>query len=268
MIEALDQPFIQRALAAGILVGALGSYFGVFVVQRGLSFLGDGLAHAAFGGVALGLLLGMEPLWVAVPFTVAVALGISWVRERTRLGADTAIGIFFSVSVALGVVFLSMTGRYTADAFTFLFGSILAVSEADLLVMSLVALATALGWRLWGRWAYATFDRELALADHLPVVRDDYFLTAYIAVAIVVGVKLVGIILITAFLVIPAATAHLFARSFTGMTVLAESLSVTSSLVGLALSYQLDIPSGATIILVQAASFFASMALTRVVRHP
>ena len=266
MFEGLDQPFIQRALVAGVLVAWLGSYFGAFVVQRGLSFLGDGLAHAAFGGVALALLLGIEPLWVAVPFTVAVALAITWVRERTRLGADTTVGIFFSVSVALGVVFLSLKRGYTADAFTFLFGSILAVSGVDLWIIALVVIATALAWPLWGRWAYATFDRELALADRLPVARDDYLLTAYIAVAVVVGVKLVGIVLITAFLVIPAATARLFARSFATMTIFAQGFGVASVLVGLLLSYRLDIPSGASIILVQAGIFFASMVLAQAAR--
>src|SRR5207244_2798154 len=120
-LNMLALPFMQRALIAGLLVGFLASYFGAFVVQRGMSFLGDGLAHAAFGGVALGLLLGLNPLWVAVPFTLVVAFGITWVQERTRLGSDTAIGIFFAVSIALGVIFLSWRKQYTADAFTYLF---------------------------------------------------------------------------------------------------------------------------------------------------
>jgi zinc transport system permease protein len=147
------------------------SYYGVLIVQRGLSFLGDGLAHAAFGGVALGLLLGAEPLWIAVPFTVAVAVGITWVRERTELGGDTAVGIFFAVSVALGVVFLSLKRGYSTDAFTYLFGSILAVTRADLWVTALMVLIAAATGPLWRRWAYATFDRELALADRQPVLR-------------------------------------------------------------------------------------------------
>ena len=99
MIDLFSHPFIQRAFIGGILIGFLASYYGVFVVQRGLSFLGSGLAHAAFGGVALGLLLHTEPLWIAVPFTIFVALGITWVKDRTELSGDTAIGIFFSVSI-------------------------------------------------------------------------------------------------------------------------------------------------------------------------
>src|SRR5262245_21667244 len=107
LVEMLSLPFMQRALLAGALLGALASYLGAFIVQRGLGFLGEGLAHAAFGGVALGLLLRTEPLTVAIPFTVAVAVGINWVKERARLAGDTAIGVFFAVSMALGILFLS-----------------------------------------------------------------------------------------------------------------------------------------------------------------
>ena len=261
MLDILGYPFMQRALVAGLVVGMLASYYGVFVVQRQLSFLGTGLAHAAFGGVALGLLLGAEPLWIAVPFTIVVALAIFWVRQQTTLSGDTAVGIFFDVAVALGIVFLSLKRTFSADAFAYLFGSILAVSEADVWVALLVA-AAALGTApLWSRWAYATFDRELALADGLPVVRDDYLLAVLLAVTIVVAVKVVGILLIVAFLVIPPATARLLARTFRTMTLCAVGIGIVSVLLGLVASYHFDMPSGATIILVQAALFFTAFAL-------
>ncbi len=263
MLDALHHPFMQRALIAGVLVGFLASYFGVFVVQRGLSFLGDGLAHAAFGGVALGLLLQVEPLWVAVPFTMAAAAGIIWVKEQTRLGGDTAIGIFFAVSMALGVVFLSIKRNYTAEAFTYLFGSILGVTPTDLLVASVVALAALATWPLWSRWAYSTFDRELAQADRLRVVRDDYLLAIALAVTVVVAVKVVGVVLVAAFLVIPAASARLVSRRFLSMTVLSAAIGVTSAVVGLLVSYQLDIPSGPAIILLQAGLFVGAVLARR-----
>lgn len=252
-------PFMQRALIGGLLVGFLASYYGVFVVQRGLSFLGSGLAHAAFGGVALGLLLNTEPLWIAVPFTIIVAVGIAWVRDKTELGSDTAVGIFFAVSMALGVVFLFLRQRYTDDAFTYLFGSILAVTNRDILFAAAVVLLTLLLWPLWKRWAYATFDRELALTDRLPIVRDDYLLSVLIAITVVVSIKVVGIVLIAAFLVIPAATARLVSRTFHTMTMISVAVGMSSAVVGLILSYFLDIPSGAIIILVQAALFFLAM---------
>jgi zinc transport system permease protein len=259
MVEILSLPFMQRALIGGAMVGFLASYYGVFVVQRGLSFLGSGLAHAAFGGVALGLLLRTEPLWVALPFTVLVAIGIAWVRYRTQLSSDTAVGIFFSVSMALGIVFLFLRREYTADAFTFLFGSILAVTETDILITLTIVVITLFTYPLWKRWAYASFDRELAQTDRLPVIKDDYLLSILIAITVVVAIKVVGIVLIAAFLVIPAATARVLSRTFRMMTIISVIIGVLGALAGLILSYYVDIPSGATIILIQALLFFISM---------
>jgi zinc transport system permease protein len=255
MLEALEYPFMQRALIAGLMVAFLASYYGVFVVQRGLSFLGNGLAHAAFGGVALGLLLRREPLLVAVPFTVFISFAITWVRQRTTLASDTVIGIFFAVSMAAGIIFLAMQEDYTADAFSYLFGSILAITETDLWVTGFVVLLAILAQPLWGRWAYATFDRELAMADRVPVVLDEYLLSMLLSVTIVVSVKVVGIVLISAFLVIPAAAARLLAHKFSTMTWLSVVFGLVSTIAGLWGSYLLDVPSGATIVLIQAAIF-------------
>lgn len=263
MIDALGLPFIQRALVAGVLVGALASYYGVFVVQRRMSFLGIGLSHAAFGGVALGLLLQVNPMWVAAPFTVLVALGISWITARGKVAGDTAIGVLFAVAVALGVVFLSLRRAYTADAFAYLFGSILAVEGVDLWIMAGLAALTLLAAPMWRRWAYATFDRDLARADRVPVARDDYVLAALLAVTVVAAVKLVGIILAAAFLVIPAATARLLTRTFRTMTVLAITVGVVSAVAGLFASYAFDVPSGATIVLGQALLFGAALLAAR-----
>jgi len=259
MIELLQLPFMQRALIAGVLVGFLASYYGVFVVQRGLSFLGSGLAHAAFGGVALGLLLHREPLWIAVPFTVLVAVAIFWVRDKTELGSDTAVGIFFAVSMALGIVFIFLKKEYTSDAFTYLFGSILAVTKTDIQITAAVVGLTLLTLPLWRRWAYASFDRELAETDHLAVNRDDYLLSILIAITVVVAIKVVGIVLIAAFLVIPAATSRLLSRTFRMMTLFSIIIGMVSAFAGLLVSYYLDVPSGAAIILLQALLFFLAM---------
>jgi zinc transport system permease protein len=262
-LAALELPFMQRALEAGLLLGLALSFYGVFVVQRGLAFLGDGLAHAAFGGVALGLLLGAEPLWVALPFTLAVALVIGWLRQRTGLAGDTVIGVCFAFSVALGIVFMSLRQTYSQDAMAYLFGSIMAVTSADLWA-SRAALGLALcSLPLWGRWASASFDRESARAEGLPVQRDDLLLQALLAVTVVVAVKVVGVVLLSAFLVIPAATARLAARRFAGMTLLAAVIGGLTALLGLYASYELNTPSGATIVLTQCASFALAGLLRR-----
>jgi zinc transport system permease protein len=267
MMDALSYGFMQRALLAGLLTALAASYYGVFVVQRGMSFLGNGLAHAAFGGVALGLLLGGEPLYIAVPFTIFVAVMITWVRDRSRLGADTVIGIFFALSMALGIVFLSMIPTYTTDAFTYLFGSILGVSKFDMWAAVGVALLAAVTIPLWGRWAYATIDREAAMADRLPVKLDDYLLSILIAVTIVVSAKIVGIVLISAFLVIPPAAARLVSRRFMGMTLMSVILGAVTVIVGLMGSFALDLPSGAMIILVQTVVFVICLVISSAVKR-
>lgn len=253
MLEPLMLPFMQRALIGGLMVSVLAGYFGPFVVQRRLAFLGSGLAHAAFGGVALGLLLNMQPLWAAMPFTVVVALGIVWLRDRAGLASDTTIGIFFSLSMALGIVFLSMKDSYSADAFTYLFGSLLAISKSDLWTAAAILGFSAATVPLWGRWAYATFDPALARADRVPVRRDDYLLAVAIAVVTVVAIKLVGIVLIAAFLVMPAAGARIFARTFAGMSLFSLLISAATLVIGLFASFYADLPSGPAIILTQAA---------------
>lgn len=254
---------MQRALVAGIFVGFLASYYGVFIVQRGLGFLGSGLAHAAFGGVALGILLETEPIWVAVPFTVLVAIGITWVKDKTKLGGDTTIGIFFSVSMALGIIFIFLKRQYSSDAFNYLFGSILSVTLLDIAVPIILIIITLFLFPFWKRWAYSSFDRELAQADRIPVQFDDYLLSILIAVTIVVSIKVVGIVLIAAFLVIPPAASRLMNKSFSKMTVVSIIIGVSTALIGLWISYYMNVPSGATIILLQAAVFFAVMILKK-----
>jgi zinc transport system permease protein len=256
MLEMFQYPFIQRALLAGILIGFSASYFSVFVVQRRISYIGSGLAHAAFGGVALGLLIGIEPLIIAVPFTILIALLTVYLKEHTKISTDSIIGILYSVSVALGIIFLALKDDYSADAYTYLFGSILTVTSSDLWISAALAVVCIITFKLyWGRWAYATFDRELARADKLPVLADDYTLMFMTAVTVVLAIKIVGIILITAFIVIPGSFARLVSKRFASMTAISIIMGVTTSIVGLILSYEFDLPSGAVIIVLQAVIF-------------
>ncbi len=263
MLEPLTLPFMQRALLGGLMVGFLASYYGPFIVQRRLAFLGSGLAHAAFGGVALGILLNQQPLWVAAPFTIVVSLAIVWVRERSRLASDTTIGVFFAVSMAFGIIFLSRTEGYASDAFTYLFGSLLAVTTTDLWTTGCVVVLTLLTFPLWRHWAYASFDRSLARADHRPVTRDDYILAVAVAVVVVVSIKVAGIVMIAAFLVMPAAAARLLTRTFAAMTVVSIAIGMLTVVVGLYASYYADLPSGPAIILTQAAVLCAAVAIRR-----
>ena len=268
-LEPLQHAFMVRAMLAGTLVGGLCAIIGVFVVQRGLSFLGDGLAHAAFGGIALGMLLGVQVdqvTWVALPFTVLVALGIGWVLRRGGMRGDVATGVFFAVSFALGVLFL---GLRRADAQpvnieAMLFGSILAISPADLTVIAAMSGATTfLMLSMWTRLAYATFDPELAALSGVPVKPLDSMLLALTAVVIVVAVKTVGVALVSSFVVIPAATARMLGRSLGRVALWAVGLGMGGAVVGLMVSYHLNVASGATIILTLATAFGLALALRR-----
>jgi zinc transport system permease protein len=165
--------------------------------------------------------------------------------------------------MALGVIFLSRTRHYSQDAFTYLFGTILAVTTMDLIITGLVVLVAVALWRYWGRWAYATFDRELARSDALPCLSHDYLLSICLAVTTVVSIKLVGITLVAAFLVIPAAGARLLSRTFSGMTVYSIIIGMGSVFLGMLLSDSQDLPTGPAIILVQAAVFVLAMLFPR-----
>jgi zinc transport system permease protein len=267
--EPFSHEFMVRALIAGVVVGALCALIGVFVIQRGLSFVGDGLAHAAFGGIALGLLLEVtieHSTWVALPFTVAVALGIAWVLRRGALSGDVATGVFFSVSLALGVLFLGLRPPEAppVNVESVLFGSILAISQSDLWVICGVGGATALIIAAtWTRLAYATFDPELAALSGVPVAALDYMLLGMTAVVIVVAVKSVGISLVSSFVIIPAASARMLGRTLAQVTIIALLLGIGGAALGLLLSYHLNVASGATIILTLGVVFVVALVLRR-----
>lgn len=269
LVLPLGQGFVRRALGAGLALGVAGSLLGVFIVQRGLGLLSDGLAHATFGGLALGLLLGAtvdRAVWVALPFTVVIALGIQWVRRNTRLGGDVATGVFFAVSFAAGILFLGLRSARAAPVNVegLLFGSLLAVSPETLgVILGVAAFTVAVLLWIGPRLAYATFDPELARLSGVPVAALEYALLALTALVVVVGVKTVGVVLVSAFVVIPAAAASLLGRTLGGIALLAVLLSLLGTAFGLFASYHLNVATGATIILTLGAVFFLALALRR-----
>lgn len=269
LVAPLGQGFVLRALVAGTALGAAGALLGVFIVQRGLGLLSDGLAHATFGGLALGLLVVAsvdQAIWIALPFTVAIALGIQHVRQRTTLGGEVATGVFFAVAFAAGILFLGLRqARSTpVNVEGLLFGSLLAVSPEALRAILLVSLAVIalLVW-LGPRLAYATFDPELATLSGVRVAALEYVLLALTAVVVVVGVKTVGVVLVSAFVVIPAAAANLVGRTLAGIAALAVLLAVGGTAFGLFASYHLNVATGATIILTLGAAFFLALVFRR-----
>jgi ABC-type Mn2+/Zn2+ transport system permease subunit len=254
---------MRRALASSVLIGVVCAIIGVYVVLKGLSFIGAGIAHASFGGVALGFLLGLNPVLTAIVFCLATAWGIGFVTRRGEVKEDTAIGVFFASTMALGILFIGLMQGYNVDLFGYLFGSVLAVTTADLWISGALALAVLLVVGLvYKELLFITFDPEMAEAAGLPAAQLYFLLLSLIALTIVLSIKVVGIILVSALIVTPAAAAYQLTDDFRRMMVLSVLLGVGSALVGLFLSYWLNIASGATIVLTATAIFFLAALLS------
>jgi len=262
-MDILQYTFMQRALMAGAIVGALCAIIGVYVVLKGMSFVGAGIAHASFGGVALGFLLGINPIITAVFFCIATAMGIGAISRKGDIKEDTAVGIFFSATMALGILFIGLSKGYNIDLFGYLFGSILAVTQFDLIVTTTVGIVVLLIIAvLYKEFMFISFDAETAAIVGIPVVTLYYLLLAIIALTIVVSIKVVGIILVSALIIIPAATAFQIAEDFRLMMVLSTIFGVISSIGGLFLSYAINTASGATIVLLATVIFFITAAIS------
>jgi len=263
MPEILSYTFMQRALLASVLIGTVSAVIGVYVVLRGLSFIGAGIAHASFGGVALGFLLGINPLLTAVVFCLLTAWGIAWTSRRAEVKEDTAIGIFFAATMALGILFIGLMRGYNVDLFGYLFGSVLAVTRLDLWLSLLLGAGVLLIVGLFFKeLLFITFDPEMARVSGLPAGAIYVLLLSLMALTIVLSIKVVGIILVSALIVIPAAAAYQLTEDFRRMMLLAVIIGNLSAIVGLFLSYGLNTASGATMVLTATLIFFLSALLS------
>jgi zinc transport system permease protein len=256
IIDLLALPFVQRAVIGGVIVGLLAAVLGVFVVLRKQSFLTEAVSHASLAGVAAALLLSFEPVTLAILVAVLLATLITYFNRKVALSADSLIGIFFSIFFAVGIVLINLSPEYQPEVMTYLFGSILAVSWNDLIYAFIIA--TVLGLviaRLYKQLLYFTFDPMSAYIRGVRVEMIEYILNILTAVAVVVSVKVVGVILVTALFIIPASSAKLLARSFKNMIPISALLSVVSVLLGLLLSVVTNLPPGALIVLVSGMIF-------------
>jgi zinc transport system permease protein len=264
LTDFLSYGFVQRALVTGTLLGVSCAVLSFFVVLRRMAFVGVGLSHTALGGVAIGVVFGVSPLLAAAIFTTGVAWVIGWIGGRTGVSEDTAIGVFFPAAMALGIVLISLSPEYRQDLMGYLFGNILSVGPEDVLPIASVSL---LGLGViafyFKELLFVGVDLEAARAAGLPVTGLRLLLLTVLAVTIVAAVRLVGIVLVSAFLVIPAATGQAVARSLSGMLGIAVGSAVFSVVTGLWLSWMWDLPSGAAIVLVAAGLFFGALAFGR-----
>ncbi|MGH2358253.1 MAG: metal ABC transporter permease [Candidatus Limnocylindria bacterium] len=260
LFEPLAYAIFLRSLLAVMLVAVVCATVGTFVVLRGVAFIGDAISHAAFPGVVIAFLIGAAYYVGAAVAAVATALAITWVSRRTQLRTDTTIGVLFAGTFALGIFLYSTIEGYVGDLFGFLVGNVLAISGGDLVALALLSGVVLLAVLVfWKELLYSTFDPLGAAASGLPVSSMEYLFLALVALTIVISLQAVGIILVVAMLVTPAAAAQLLTASFGRLMGLAVTIGVVSSVAGLYLSFWLDVASGATIVLVQTLAFIAAL---------
>lgn len=241
--------FLQRAFLAGVLIAVACAVLGLFLVLRKDAMIGHGLAHIAFAGVALGLFLNVLPLAAALVVAAGAAVGVMALKDRAGLHGDTAIGIFSSLGLAVGVLLASLARSFNVELMAYLFGDILAIAPLEVGLTLVLAVAVLLAVRLnYGRLLYMTFDRESARAAGVPVRRLDTLLMVLTAITIVLGMKVAGILLVAALIVIPAAAGLQGAGSFRSALAASIAVAVVSVAGGLGLSLALNIPASAAIV--------------------
>jgi zinc transport system permease protein len=267
MIEILQFPFMQRAIIGGIILGLLLAFMGVFVILRRMAFFGDGVAHASLAGIAIGILASYNPLVVAIIFSIILAIIIFYLERKTKLSSDVIIGILFTASMALGVILISLKSGYQPELISFLFGNILSIQTSELIIMAIFAvIVIAFLLYYFRQIAFITFDEEGARVSGINTTVLDLIFYITLAVAIVLGVKILGIVLVSALLIIPASIAKLISKSFKSLVASSIIVAEITILGGLAISYILNLPTGAVIILFGTALFFLTLIIQKLVK--
>lgn len=267
ILNALQYEFIRRAFIAGSFIALVCSILGVLLVLRRLAMIGDGLAHVTFGSVAVGLLLRQSSTFVSIPIVMVSSLGIMKLMQKARLYGDAAIGIVSSLGIAGGVIIASLSGGFNVDLFSFLFGNILAISRAEVItsiILSLIVLSVVS--LFYSEYFSTTFDEEFASISGIDVKKINSLLVLLTAITVVLTMKVVGILLTSALLILPAVTALQIAKSFKNTMILSSLTGISSVLVGIYTSFVLNLPTGATIVMVNFL-FFITAFLSRRAMH-
>jgi len=260
LAEIFGYEFMRRALIASFVVGALCALIGVFVILKGLSFMGAGIAHSAFAGVTLGFLTGTNPYIFSIIFGVLAAVIIGIIGERGNFKMDIPIGVVFAFAMALAILFIGLLHRYDARVMNYLFGDILSVQWIDIIIVGIVAVISILFFFLFYKEIkFVIFDKELAEISGLPANFIFYGFLILIALTVVTSMKAVGVILVFAQIVTPAAAAYQLTHRFWQIVTLSIIFGVLSSFIGLIVSYYLNIPSGASIVITVTLIFLLSV---------
>jgi len=268
-LEIFSYGFMQRAIISGIAIAILCSVVGLFMVLRRYSLFGDAIAHSSFGGIAVGLLVGIYPLWTAYAVSLVSALIITRIRDRLKISGDASVAVLLSSGIAIGLVLISISGGFTIDIFSFLFGSILLVSTNDtILILGLTGVVLVVILLLYRQLLYSTFNEEQAKVSGIHVERINYLIVFLAGVTVVTSIQLVGILLISALFVIPNITAIMYGKGFKQTALLSIGFAVFSVVVGILASYVLDITPSGTIVLVSIAIFGISIGIKSLGKLP
>ena len=260
--EILTYGFMHRALISGIAIAILCSVVGLFLVLRRYSLFGDAIAHSSFGGIALGLLAGVYPLWTAYGVSIISALIITKIKDRYNISGDASIAVLLSSGIAAGLVIISFSGGFTIDIFSFLFGSILLVSVDDtILILALTGAILIVILLLYRQLLYSTFNEEQAKVSGVPVEKINYLIIFMAGITVVTSIQLVGVLLISALFVIPNVTAIMYGKGFKQTAIISMSFSVFSVVVGILISYIFDITPAGTIVLLSIAILAITMGI-------
>ena len=249
MLDLLNYTFFQHALLGSLFASIACGIIGTYIVTRRLVFISGGITHASFGGIGIGLYMGISPLLSAAVFSVLSAFGVEWLSKQKDIREDSAIAVFWTFGMAIGIIFSFLSPGFAPDLSAYLFGNILTINTTDIGILAgLSILLTAFFACFLNPIIYIAFDREYARSQRIPVVFFEYILMMFIALTIVACLRMIGIVLVISLLTLPQMTANLFTHSFKRIIWLSIGIGYASCLGGLFLSYQMQVPSGAAII--------------------
>lgn len=257
-----EYTFLSNAILASVLSSIVCGILGAYIVSKRMVFISGGITHASFGGIGAAFYLGINPFIGAAAFALMSAFGIEWISKKGNVRNDSSIGILWSLGMAIGIIFVYISPGFTPNLMSYLFGSILTVSSAELLFMLALAVVTVLFFAFfYHQILYIAFDESFARSQKAPVRLINYLLITLIALAIVINIRVAGIILVMSMLTLPQNTANLFSNNFKHIIFYSILISFVGTIVGLAGSFWLGIPSGASIIFTLALIFFVAKLL-------
>jgi zinc transport system permease protein len=260
MLDLFQYSFVVRGFEAGIIIAVIAPLIGIFLVLRRYSLIADTLSHVSLAGVAIGLLLNINPLITAIGASVVSSVLIERLRLSKRVYGDSALSIFLSGSLALAIVLISLSGGFSVDLFNYLFGSIVTVKQMDILIIGLLgAVVIAAIFAFYKELVYTTFDEEAAKVSGIPTRFINLLLIVLAALTVSLAIPIVGVLLIAALIVIPVVTALQFKKSFLQTIFIAETISIISVIAGIIISFYFNLSTGGTIVLITIALFVLSL---------